>query len=127
VSKLRVLYDCNRCPAHCCAYPLIELTPADVRRLARHFDLAEPAARERFTKPGGDRRDGRLMRHKKDPIFGTACQFLDRETRQCTIYDARPGICRHYPGLKRCGFWEFLKAERIAQDDPDYVPDFMRR
>ena len=64
----------------------------------------------------------RVLRHQKDEIFGTACQFLDLETRQCTIYDGRPEICREYPGGVRCGFYDFLMAERSSQNDPEYVP-----
>ena len=47
--------------------------------------------------------------------------FLDQEKRQCTIYDARPGVCRIFPESSRCGYYEFLKFEREQQGDPDYV------
>ncbi len=117
--------SCANCPAYCCPYDQIETTAADIRRLARHFGLSEEQARRRFTKPveGGARR---ALRHRRDEIFGSACRFLDPERRRCTIYAARPRICRAYPGTPRCGFYDFLMSERRAQDDPEYVPSFRR-
>jgi Fe-S-cluster containining protein len=124
VSKF---FNCSNCPAHCCSYEHIEVNDRDLARLARHFEVDVDTARRRYTKPA--RRDGkdvRILRHQKDPVFGSACRFLDLETRQCTIYDGRPEVCRAYPGLPRCGFYDFLMAERKSQDDPEHVPDFTR-
>jgi len=122
MAKLQ--YNCSKCPAYCCTYDHIEVTARDLRRLAKHHDLSEKKARKKFTKKGDD--GARVMRHKKDHHFGTACVFLDPEGRGCTIYEARPKICREYPGTRRCGFYDFLRAERKSQDDPEYVPDFTR-
>lgn len=118
-------YNCSNCPAYCCSYDHIVLSSADVDRLARHHGVTPGVARRRFTKlvDGGK---VRVMRHKKDLIFGSVCQFLNQETRQCGIYDGRPKICRDYPGGVRCGFYDFLAAERSSQDDPTYVPSFTR-
>jgi len=118
-------FDCNNCPAYCCTYDHIAVTDRDLARLARHFDLDEPTAERRFTKrvEGGKQR---VLRHTADEHFGTACRFLDRDSRQCTIYEARPHICRTYPGTGRCGFYDFLCSERRSQDDPEYVPSFTR-
>jgi Fe-S-cluster containining protein len=99
----------------------------DLARLARHFGIELESARRRFTKRA--QREGReewILRHQRDHIFGSVCRFLDRETRQCTVYDARPGVCDAYPGRPRCGFYDFLMAERKAQEDPEYVPGFTR-
>ena len=63
----------------------------------------------------------RVLRHQADDYFGSICRFLDAETRHCTVYKARPGICRDFPGTRRCGYWEFLKFERSSQEDPEYV------
>ena len=124
-KRRATFFSCSNCPAYCCTYDQIEATAADIRRLARHFGLAEEVARERCTRPveGGARR---ALRHRRDEVFGTACRFLDPVRRQCTIYEARPRICRHYPGTPRCGFYDFLMSERRSQDDPEYVPSFQR-
>jgi len=118
-------FTCSKCPAYCCSYEHIEVTDRDLERLARHFELPAAEAERRFTRrvDGGETR---IMRHRKDPVFGSVCRFLDAATRQCSIYDGRPSICRHYPGTARCGFYDFLSSERRAQEDPDYVPIFRR-
>src|SRR6185369_15875649 len=91
--SLRVLFNCSKCPAYCCSYDRIEVTRRDVRRLAKHFGVTDEQAEKRFTKIAyGDR----VLRHKKDHIFKSVCQFLDSDARRCTIYNARPGVCRIY-------------------------------
>ncbi|KAB2968786.1 MAG: YkgJ family cysteine cluster protein [Thermoanaerobaculia bacterium] len=121
------LYDCGNCPAYCCSYEYIEVTDADLARLARHFELDADTAERRYTKRSrGGKSPFRVLRHRKDKVFGTACQFLDRKTRRCGVYEARPTICRTYPGSGRCGFYDFLCSERRAQEDPDYIPSFTR-
>src|SRR3546814_7872430 len=72
-----------------------------------------------FKEEGMDKRP-RVLRHQDDEHFGSICAFFDTDKRRCTIYEARPEICREYPGRKRCGYYEFLKFERDAQEDPDY-------
>jgi Fe-S-cluster containining protein len=63
----------------------------------------------------------RVLRVRKDTVFKLACTFLDRETRRCTVYEARPAICRDFPGGSRCGYYDFLKFERYHQDDPQFI------
>ena len=111
-------YNCLKCPGYCCSYPLIPLTKSDVERLAKHFSLGFEAARKKFTKVDGD--EEYAMRRKADPIFGRICRFFDTEERRCTIYTARPKTCREYPG-GRCGYYDFLSAERWHQEDPDFI------
>jgi len=120
-SRPRNRYDCNKCPAYCCSYPLIEIGRRDIVRLARHFGLAYEQAEDRFTKYDANEK-ARALRHKKDRIFRTVCIFLDTKARKCSIYDARPGVCRDYPpDTPRCGYYEFLKFEREQQDDPKFI------
>ena len=126
MAKLHVSYNCSNCPAYCCPYEHIEATAADIRRLAKHFELPEAVARERFTEPNPDEPDQRILRHQPDYHFGSVCRFFDTQERHCTIYGARPSICRRYPGTARCGFYDFLMSERRSQDDPEYVPNFTR-
>ena len=116
---VRVSYRCEKCPAYCCTYTEIEVTKRDVERLARHFDLGYRAAEEKFTKV--DSEGTRMLRHKKDKIFDSTCMLLDQEKRRCTVYDARPGVCRKYPDSSRCGYYDFLKFEREQQGDEELV------
>jgi Fe-S-cluster containining protein len=113
-------YDCVRCPAYCCTYAEIGVTARDIDRLAKHFGIAAAAAEKKFTKPTDDGKK-RMLRHRRDEHFGTACRFLDRETRACTVYKSRPQICRDFPSTYRCGYYEFLKFERYLLDDPEHV------
>ena len=115
-----VFYNCQRCPAYCCSYARIEVKKNDLRRLARHFDTGVGTARRRFTKAGPDAGE-RVLRHKPDETFGTVCRFLDSDSRECTVYEARPAICRDFPGLVRCGYYDFLSSERRMLEDDDYV------
>jgi uncharacterized protein len=114
-----VAYNCSKCPGYCCSYPVIPLTKKDVTRLADHFGLGFKEARKKFTKVDGD--EPYAMRRKDDEHYGRICRFFDGEARRCTIYTARPGICREYPGGKNCGYYDFLRSERNAQEDPTHV------
>lgn len=119
-SHMANKYNCSKCPAYCCSYARIIATEADIRRLAKHHDMTFDQARDHFTKKGEGPTE-RIMRHKEDPHFKTICKFLDSETRQCTIYESRPRICREFPGDTRCGYYDFLKFERDAQEDPIWI------
>lgn len=115
-----VRYDCSKCPGYCCSYPRIEVKDRDVKRLARHFGLEKAEAEKRFTRlyePGE-----RVLKHRKDEIYGSICRFFDTDVRRCTVYEARPQVCREYPNGNRCGYYDFLKFERKHQEDPDFIP-----
>jgi Fe-S-cluster containining protein len=112
------MYNCAKCPGYCCSYPLIQLTKRDVERLAKHFDLTFEQARKKFTKVETGAKYA--MRRKNDEIFGRICRFFDTDERRCTIYTARPTICREYPG-GRCGYYDFLASERNSQSDPEHI------
>ena len=112
-------YNCRKCPGYCCSYPLIPLDKRDVERLARHHNLSFDEAKRAFTKEEHGRKYA--MRRKKDELFGKICMFFDTRKRQCTVYEARPGLCRDYPAESRCGYFDFLKFEREHQDDPTWI------
>ena len=120
VSAPRPKYHCLKCPGYCCSYPEIEITERDIARLARHFGIDFDRAAERYTKQ--DRTKGiYMLRQKSDHIFASTCMLFDQEKRRCTVYEARPGVCRKYPDAPRCGYYEFLKFEREQQDDPEFI------
>jgi Fe-S-cluster containining protein len=117
----RTYYNCLDCPAYCCSiYERVQVTPRDIRRLAKHFNLTEEMAKARFTKQYNEKEQ--VLRRKADPIFGKACHFLNPETRACTIYHARPAVCRQFPDTTRCAYYDLLKFERQQQGDPDALP-----
>ena len=119
-GKPKATYDCVDCPAYCCSvYERVQVTPRDIRRLAKYFGVSEEIATARYTKLYAKER---VLRRKKDPLFGEACQFINPETRGCTIYHARPAVCRNFPKTKRCAYYDLLTFEREQQDDPKVIP-----
>ena len=116
----RSYYDCANCPAYCCSiYERVQVTKRDIKRLAKHFGVSVQKAVERYTTTY---QNERILRRKADPIFGKACKFLNPETRGCTIYNARPAVCREFPARQRCAYYDLLQFERIQQDDETVVP-----
>ena len=89
-------YNCRKCPGYCCSYPLIPLDKRDVERLARHHHLSFEEAKKAFTKEEHGRKYA--MRRKRDDVYGKICRFFDTTKRCCTIYTARPAVCRSFPG-----------------------------
>jgi hypothetical protein len=116
-------YDCSKCPGYCCSYDRIQVSEFDIRRLARHFSLDVATARERFTYRYRTKAvDERILRHQKDHVFKSVCRFFDTTARRCTVYAARPNVCRRYPSGATCGYYEFLSFEREQQGDDDFIP-----
>ncbi|MGB8508335.1 MAG: YkgJ family cysteine cluster protein [Pyrinomonadaceae bacterium] len=116
----RVYFDCNKCPAYCCSvYERVQVTKRDITRLAKHFGVSFETAKRRYTKPYEDER---VLRRVKDIIFSETCMFLDQEKRGCSIYHARPGVCREYPDRSRCSYYDLIQFERRQQDDPTVIP-----
>ncbi len=129
MTKAKVNYDCSECPGYCCSYPRIVVTKSDINRLAKHFGLSAEAAKIAFTRDyefteghPDDHIKERILRHRPDDIYKSTCQFLDPDLRRCTIYEARPSVCREFPNGKKCGYYSFIKFERKHQDDKDFIP-----
>ena len=119
----RAYYNCSDCPAYCCAvYERVQVTPRDIKRLARHFAVDYATAEKRFTTTW---QGERILRRKSDPIFVQACKFLDPQTRRCTIYNARPLTCREFPARKRCGYYDLLTFERSKQNRSAAGADYL--
>jgi uncharacterized protein len=116
----RVYFDCAKCPAFCCSvYERVQVTKRDLNRLARYFGITPEQAERRYTR----NRDGeRVLRRVEDTIFEETCTFLDQQKRCCTIYHARPAVCRTYPARSRCAYYDLLQFERRQQQDPNCVP-----
>jgi hypothetical protein len=95
------------------------LNARDIKRLAAHFDLSPDEAQRKYTRTahGYDR----VMRRKPDEHFGKICRFFDTEKRNCSVYDARPEICRRFPQERSCGYYDFLTWERKHQRDETFV------
>lgn len=120
---MKPIFDCERCPGYCCSHPRIAVSEFDIKRLARHFDLPLEVARKRFTYHYRTKDvDEQLLRHHRDHIYTSMCRFFDLKERRCTVYAARPNVCRRYPYGNTCGYYDFLKFERRHQGDDEFVP-----
>ncbi len=113
-------YNCSKCPGYCCSYDHIEATENDAKRLAKHFDMSLEDFSKRYLKVVSD--GTIVLRHRKDHIYKSTCVFFDQEERQCTVYKARPHVCRSYPNGNKCGYYDFIKFERSHQDDKEFIP-----
>ncbi len=120
MAENKVKYDCSKCPGYCCSYDRIEAKDSDVKRLAKHFDMTVAEAEKKFFR--WYTKKERILRHRKDEIYGSICRFFDTTERRCTVYKARPAVCREYPNGNKCGYYEFIKFERKHQDDEDFIP-----
>ena len=117
MGKYTVKFACHHC-GHCCTDVVCLPTPWDVIRIVR-MEGADPHTFLEFLTPeeitgveeddptwleiDGERYIMALKRGKK------GCHFLDKKTRYCTIYEARPILCRLYPfALKESKDGEFL-------------------
>ena len=116
----RTYFDCDKCPAYCCSiYERVQVTKRDLNRLAKYFGVSVETARRRYTtKWQGEP----VLRRVPDKLFAETCMFLDQEKRGCTIYHARPGVCREYPDRVRCVYYDVLQFERRQQDDETVLP-----
>ena len=100
-----VQFKCHHCN-HCCKEVVCLPTPFDVARIMKETG-ANPYAFVEFITPdeisdveeddptwldvNGERF---LMSLRRDHV---GCYFLQRKTGHCTIYEARPALCRLYP------------------------------
>ncbi len=117
-------YDCAKCPGYCCSHGRIAVSDHDIERLARHAGIPVREARKRYTyRYRTTKVDERILRHHRDTIYKSVCRFFDREARTCTVYEARPNVCRKYPYGNTCGYYQFLKFERAHQGDETHIPE----
>ena len=117
-------FDCLNCVGICCSvYHQVEVSKRDLNRIARHFGITPEAAASRYTKVAAS---GRVLRRKKDELFGDTCIFHDLDKRLCGEYEARPLVCRLWPdhgtGEGACVYYDLLQFERAHQDDETVVP-----
>jgi Fe-S-cluster containining protein len=83
-------FECTRCGACCRGRGTVEVSHADIERIAEHLSIHANDARRDYTRPI---RKGKLR--LADQRYGD-CIFFD-EARGCAVYEARPDQCRSYP------------------------------
>lgn len=93
VREVTAKIDCAAC-ANCCKVMTPLLESHDVVRLARHLNMSEAAFRGQYLQKEKEE-DGHALK-------GLPCPFL--KNNRCSVYDARPDLCRSYPHLQNKGF-----------------------
>ncbi len=126
----------NRCTGHCCTNFSLSLSP-DQLNSAYHTWLAtnngrieqlsmEGTSSERIMADihliapmviylGPDAKVPRLVEGNKLPNgkeYRYRCKHWDAKTKDCTIYEMRPRMCRIYPGGSGCNFSACTWSER---------------
>lgn len=101
-----IRFSCHHCN-HCCTEVVCLPSPWDVRRIMKmtgadpddfiEFLTPEEVEDVDMDDPTWLEVDGEhyIMALKRDEKTG--CHFLDKKTKYCSIYEARPLLCRLYP------------------------------
>lgn len=98
-------YSCADCLGFCCSvYDEVNITVADLKRLAAHLGVSWKLAMKRYT-------NSLTLKRKPDELLGETCVFFDAEARGCGVYEARPQVCRDWPKREhapdgRCCFFD---------------------
>jgi Fe-S-cluster containining protein len=97
-------FECTRCGRCCKGGGRVEVSDAEIARLAAALDLDESAFRESYTCAG---RKGRVELAEGR---GGRCVLYDGRG-SCQVYEDRPSQCRLYP------FWPSVFASRENWED----------
>ena len=93
-----IQFQCRKgiaCWNACCSNIDISLTPYDILRLKRRFEIGSGEFLKKYTVPYEMEQDG-IAGVKLRPVEnGTACQFMT--PAGCSVYEDRPTACRYYP------------------------------
>jgi len=94
----KIQFDCHKdigCFNKCCKHIEIQLTPYDILRLKKHFEISSNEFVARFTFPfemNSHGMPGLRLTHKPG---SSECIFVTDEG--CSVYEDRPTACRYYP------------------------------
>ena len=93
-----IQFQCRKgiaCWNACCSNIDISLTPYDILRLKRRFEISSGEFLRKYTAPY-EMEQSSIAGVKLRPVEnGTACQFMNPEG--CSVYEDRPTACRYYP------------------------------
>lgn len=88
-------FQCLKKCGECCG-----VVPIQEEVILRNIDKIQVKPTQTFTIEEEKQYDGSIQRNVKYPMTeDLLCIFLNRETKQCMIYDDRPDVCKDY-GVK---------------------------
>lgn len=108
---------CNGCVGGCCRMP-VEISFEDLLRLGVVTTDDAHASRRKLVNRL--KKEGVIASYREvTGLFMLAqkgnrdCVFMNSDTRLCTVYDKRPGVCRQFPSIgPRPGFCPETRASR---------------
>ncbi|QDT11595.1 YkgJ family cysteine cluster protein [Planctomycetes bacterium K23_9] len=87
-------FECTQCGQCCSGEPgYVWVNEEEIQAMANEMGLEQPVFESKYIRQVG--RDRSLMEYDDGD-----CILLDRETRKCSVYQARPIQCRTWP------FWD---------------------
>ena len=93
-----IQFQCRKgiaCWNACCSNIDISLTPYDILRLKRRFEIGSGEFLQKYTMPY-EMEQNSIAGVKLRPVEnGTACRFMTAQG--CGVYEDRPTACRYYP------------------------------
>ena len=95
--------DCLSC-ANCCKTMSPTYTFQDMKRISAHFNMKIKDFKAKWLYL--DKKEGDWMNVSKP------CQFLDRKTNMCSIYEIRPADCAGFPHLVKKSMKDYMHVHR---------------
>jgi Fe-S-cluster containining protein len=102
--KIEEQIDCTQC-ASCCRHATAVVTERDILGLAKALRIKPAQFIRDYTAESEE--EGRVLKHTD-----AGCIFLDGNN--CTVYEARPHVCEHFPHTVRGAgsiasrMWQFI-------------------
>jgi len=105
---------CLSC-ANCCKKMSPTFTETDIARISAHLHMTPEAFRDKWLVY--DKKDDDWM-NRRQP-----CQFLDKKTNMCSIYEVRPADCAGFPHLSKKKWLDYVHVHR---QNIEYCPATFR-
>jgi uncharacterized protein len=102
--------DCLTC-ANCCKTMSPTFTVKDIKRISTHLGMRPLEFRDKYLYL--EKKDNDWM-NKQQP-----CQFLDRKTNMCSIYEVRPADCAGFPHLNKKKMADYI---HVHKQNVSYCP-----
>ncbi len=105
--------NCLAC-SNCCRRMTPTYTFQDLKRISAHVGLSIKAFKEKWLYKN---KEGEWM-NRSQP-----CQFLDKQTNMCSIYEVRPADCAGFPHLNKKKMTEYM---HVHKQNVEYCPATMK-
>lgn len=102
--------DCLTC-ANCCKKMSPTFNKKDLERISAYLGMSVEAFKEKWLYY--DKKDGDWMNVKQP------CQFLDKQTNMCSIYEVRPADCAGFPHLTKKKMADYV---HVHKQNIEYCP-----